>query len=189
MPSGSPSDITALLDEVREGRTDALDELLPLVYDELRALAHRQRLRQGAAETINTTALVHDAYEKLARADGGWNDRAHFFRVAATAMRQVIVDYARAQRAAKRGGDRHAVPLDDVPLVAEHRTDEVLALDEALHRLGALDARQSEVVTLRYFVGLTIPETAEVLGLSPATVKREWATARAWLHREMSRAA
>lgn len=188
MPSGPPPNVTALLEEVRAGRADALAELLPLVYDELRALAHRQRLRQGAAETINTTALVHDAYEKLARADGGWHDRAHFFRVAAKAMRQVIVDYARAQRAAKRGGDRHAVPLDDVPLVAENRTDEVLALDEALGRLSALDARQSEVVTLRYFVGLTIPETAEVLGLSPATVKREWATARAWLHREMSHA-
>lgn len=188
LPSGSSRNVTALLEDVRAGREDALDELLPLVYDELRALAHRQRLRQGAAETINTTALVHDAYEKLARAPGDWNDRAHFFRVAATAMRQVIVDYARAQRAAKRGGDRHAVPLDGVALVAENRTDEVLALDEALDRLGALDARQSEVVTLRYFVGLTIPETAEVLGLSPATVKREWATARAWLHREMSRA-
>lgn len=188
MPPSPSQNVTALLEEVRDGRDGALDELLPLVYDELRALAHRQRLRQGAAETINTTALVHDAYEKLARAPGDWNDRAHFFRVAATAMRQVIVDYARAQRAAKRGGDRHAVPLDGVPLVAESRTDEVLALDEALGRLSALDARQGEVVTLRYFVGLTIPETAEVLGLSPATVKREWATARAWLHREMSHA-
>lgn len=189
MPSGSPPSVTALLGELRAGRADALDELLPLVYEELRALAHRQRLRQGAAETINTTALVHDAYEKLARVPGDWHDRAHFFRVAAMAMRQVIVDYARAQRAAKRGGDRHAVPLEDLALVAEHRTDEVLALDEALGRLSALDARQGEVVTLRYFVGLTIPETAEVLGLSPATVKREWATARAWLHREMSRSA
>ncbi len=189
MPSGSPQNVTALLEDVRAGREEALDELLPLVYDELRALAHRQRLRQGAAETLNTTALVHGAYEKLVRAPGDWNDRAHFFRVAARAMRQVIVDYARAQQAAKRGGDRHAVSLDGIPLVAEARTEEVLALDEALSRLGALDERQSEVVTLRYFVGLTIPETAEVLGLSPATVKREWTAARAWLHREIGRAA
>src|SRR5690606_39591838 len=119
MPSASPQNVTALLEDVREGREEALDELLPLVYDELRALAHRQRLRQGAAETLNTTALVHGAYEKLVRAPGDWNDRAHFFRVAAKAMRQVIVDYARARQAAKRGGDRHAVPLDAVPLVAE----------------------------------------------------------------------
>ncbi len=189
MPSSDRHDVTRLLDQVRNGDDGALNRLLPLVYDELHALAHRQRRRRGAAETLNTTALVHGAYEKLVRAPGDWNDRTHFFRVASQAMRQVIVDYARAQRTAKRGGDQPNVSLDGLPLVAEERTEEVLALDEALSRLSALDARQGEVVTLRYFVGLTIPETAEVLELSPATVKREWTAARAWLHREMSRAA
>lgn len=188
MPLGPRQDVTALLEEARAGRSEALKQLFPLVYDELRALAHRQRLRQGAAETLNTTALVHDAYEKLVRTPSGWNDRAHFFRVAARAMRQVLVDYARAQQAAKRGGGHGAVPLDGLPLLSEDRTEEVLALDEALSRLAALDARQSEVVTLRYFMGFTIPETAEILDLSPATVKREWAAARAWLHREISHA-
>jgi RNA polymerase sigma factor (TIGR02999 family) len=191
-----PHEVTRLLAEARAGDAAALDRLLPLVYDELRALAHRQRLRQGGAETLNTTALVHEAYEKLARADAGgagWNDRAHFFRVAARAMRQVLVDYARAQTAAKRGGEATPLPLDAAEaagaLLPAERAAEVVALDEALGRLTALDPRQGEVVELRYFVGLTIPETADVLGLSPATVKREWTAARAWLHREMTRAA
>ncbi|NNF57959.1 MAG: sigma-70 family RNA polymerase sigma factor [Rhodothermaceae bacterium] len=181
--------MTWLLAQVREGDTSALERLLPLVYQELHALAHRQRRRRGAAETLNTTALVHEAYEKLARQDAGWHDRTHFFRVAAKAMRDVLVDYARQQQAAKRGGKHLHADLDETHLVAEERTDEVLALDEALNRLTALDARQGEVVELRYFVGLTIPETAEVLGLSPATIKREWTAARAWLHREMDRVA
>ena len=189
MAADNQHDVTRLLAQVREGDTAALERLLPLVYQELRALARRQRSRRGSAETLNTTALVHEAYEKLARQDAGWNDRAHFFRVAAKAMRDVLVDYARQQQAAKRGGKQPDLALDEMRLVAIERTDEVLALDEALTRLAALDARQSEVVELRYFVGLTIPETAEVLGLSPATIKREWTAARAWLYREMSRAA
>jgi RNA polymerase sigma factor (TIGR02999 family) len=190
----SPShEITQLLSRARAGDAAALDALLPLVYDELRALAHRQRRRQGAAETLNTTALVHEAYEKLARADAQgatWNDRAHFFRVAAQAMRQVLVDYARAQATVKRGGDTPPLPLDDARaahvLVPAERAAEVVALDEALGRLTALDPRQGEVVALRYFVGLTIDETADVLALSPATVNREWTAARAWLHRAMT---
>lgn len=182
----SRHDVTRLLEQAREGDVKALDRLLPLLYDQLHALAHRQRTRGEAAETLNTTALVHEAYEKLARQRAGWNDRTHFFRVAARAMRQVLVDYALRRTAAKRGGSAHSAPADLVPLVAEERTEEVLALDEALTRLTALDARQSEVVELRYFVGLTVPETAEVLGLSEATVKREWTAARAWLHREIA---
>lgn len=178
-----------MLARVRDGESGALDRLLPILYDELRALARRQR-RRSSSETINTTALVHEAYEKLARQDGGWSDRAHFFRVAAKAMRDVLVDYARQRKAAKRGGGQPDVPLDEgAALVADERTEEVLALDEALTRLAAIDARQGEVVELRYFVGLTIPETADVLGLSPATVKREWTAARAWLYREISPAA
>jgi RNA polymerase sigma factor (TIGR02999 family) len=182
-------EVTRILADARAGDPAALDRLLPILYDELHALAHRERRRRGAAETLSTTALVHEAYEKLARADGGWNDRAHFFRVAATAMRQVIVDYARAQHAQKRGGGP-ARPLDAAPalgLAIEARADDVLALDMALDRLSQLDTRQGEVVELRYFAGLTVPETAEVLDVSPATVKRAWTAARAWLHREIGR--
>jgi RNA polymerase sigma factor (TIGR02999 family) len=189
MTPPAPHEVTRLLALAQEGDAAALDRLLPLVYGELRALAHRQRLRQGAAETLNTTALVHEAYEKLARGSASWNDRAHFFRVAAKAMRQVLVDYARAQTAAKRGGEAPVLPLDEARLLPTERAAEVVALDEALGRLLVLDPRQGEVVELRYFVGLTIPETADVLGLSPATVKREWTAARAWLYREMTRAA
>lgn len=184
---------TALLDRARAGEAEAFDRLVGQLYGELRALAHAQRRRLGASDTVNTTALVHEAYAKLdGRADGAgraYTDRAHFFRVAARAMRQVLVDYARGQHAAKRGGTDAALPLDEARLLPAERTAEVVALDEALQRLTTLDPRQSEVVELRYFVGLTIPETADVLGLSPATVKREWTAARAWLHREMTRAA
>ncbi|MEP0546561.1 MAG: ECF-type sigma factor [Rhodothermales bacterium] len=190
MPSASRPDVTRILAEARAGDPAALDRLLPILYDELHALAHRERGRRGAAETLSTTALVHEAYEKLARADGGWNDRAHFFRVAAQAMRQVIVDYARAQHAQKRGGGP-ARSLTNVPalgLSIDARADDVLALDMALDRLAALDPRQGEVVELRYFAGLTVPETAEVLDVSPATVKRAWTAARAWLHREIGAA-
>ena len=186
--------MTQLLGQLREGDDRAFERLLPLVYDELHALAHRQRRRQGAPETLNTTALVHEAYLKLAKnqegqdtGDAGWNDRGHFFRVAARAIRQALVDYARARMTAKRGGDQQAVDLDWMPLAAEERSEEVLALDEVLGRLAELDPRQAEVVELRYFVGMTVPETAEIMGLSPATVKREWTAARAWLHREMTR--
>ncbi len=186
MPS---SDVTVLLARARDGDAAALDALLPLVYDELRALAHRQRRRQGAAETLNTTALVHEAYERLLGSGAEWDDRAHFFRYAARAMRHILVDHARAQAAQKRGGDRLRVPLQEGALAAEVRADEVLALDEALARLGQTDARQGEIVELRYFVGLTIAETADVLDLSPATIKREWTVARAWLQREMRPAA
>jgi RNA polymerase sigma factor (TIGR02999 family) len=190
MPPAPRPDVTRILAEARAGDPGALDRLLPILYDELHALAHRERRRRGAAETLSTTALVHEAYEKLARADGGWNDRAHFFRVAAAAMRQVIVDYARAQHAQKRGGGP-ARSLTNVPalgLSVDARAEDVLALDMALDRLAALDPRQGEVVELRYFAGLTVPETAEVLDVSPATVKRAWTAARAWLHREIGAA-
>lgn len=183
------NDVTQLLAQARDGDERALGQVLPLVYDELRRLAHSQRFRNGASETLNTTAVVHEAYEKLAHHDGTYADRVHFFRVAARAIRQVLIDAARARKAAKRGGGMPDVPLDDVALASPARADEALALDEALDRLAALDERQAQIVDLRYFVGLTVPETAEVLDLSPATVKRDWAAARAWLLREMQRAA
>jgi RNA polymerase sigma factor (TIGR02999 family) len=185
-----PHEITRLLAQANDGDGAALDRLLPLVYGELRALAHRQRLRQGGAETLNTTALVHEAYLKLAgRHDGAWESRLHFFRVAARVMRGVLVDYARAQRTAKRGGGAPAVSLSDVGDLPAVRVDEVLGLDEALGQLEALDAEQARLVELRYFTGLTLPEAAEALGLSERTAKRRWTTARAWLYHTLNAAA
>ena len=178
-------DVTILLDRAQAGEVDARERLVALVYDELRSLARRQRGRHSGSATINTTALVHEAYEKLARRDQGWADRQHFFRVAARAMRDVLVDYARAQRTAKRGGGARDLSFDDRWMIPDDRIEEVLGLDEALARLAQLDARRSEIVELRYFVGLTIAEVAEVLGISEATVKRDWMVARAWLHREL----
>ncbi|MEP0545632.1 MAG: sigma-70 family RNA polymerase sigma factor [Rhodothermales bacterium] len=184
-----PNDITRLLARAHEGDPDALNRLVPILYEELRALAHRQRMRRRPSETLNTTALVHEAYEKLARSGGSFANRHHFFRVAARIMRSVLVDHARAQRRQKRGGGQRPLSLDEEFFVPPQRTEHLLALDEALTRLTALDARQAEIVELRYFVGLTIPEAADVLDLSPATVKRDWAVARAWLHHNLSEAA
>jgi RNA polymerase sigma factor (TIGR02999 family) len=185
MPS---PDVTTLLQESRAGEP-VLDELLPLVYDELRRLARVQRARLRPYETLNTTALVHEAYLKLAgRNRASWTDRIHFFRIAARAMRDVLVDYARRQQAQKRGGDAPHVSLDDAPPLGglpDVEVDEVLAVNEALTRLETVDERQARVVELRYFVGLSIQETAEVLEVSPATVKRDWTSARAWLFREI----
>jgi RNA polymerase sigma factor (TIGR02999 family) len=180
-------DVTRLLDRARAGEPAARDQLVALVYDELRTLARKQRRQIGGSETVNTTALVHEVYEKLAGRDAGWNDRQHFFRIAARAMRDVLVDYARTQSALKRGGPGRDLPLDEARLIPDARTDEVLALDESLDRLAQRDPRRAEVVELRYFVGLTIAETADVLGASPATVKRDWIAARAWLHRDIMR--
>ncbi len=180
-------DITRLLALAREGDPEALNRLIPVVYEQLRRLAHQQR-RRHAGETLNTTALVHEAYEKLARGDGPFADRQHFFRVAARAMRDVLVDHARAQQRQKRGGGVRPLPLDEMRLVPTEQAGPLLALDEALTRLNGLDARQAHIVELRYFVGLSIPEAADVLGLSEATVKRDWTAARAWLHHELSEA-
>ncbi len=179
--------IDRLLERVRDGDGSALDELLPVLYGELRRLAHRVRARNPASPTLNTTALVHEAYERIADHGRGWNDRAHFFRVAAQAMRHALVDYSRRSRAQKRGGDSVPESLSSFELVAEEKTAEVIALDEALGRLATVDQRQGEIVELRYFVGLTIEEAADVLSLSPTTVKREWTAARAWLYREITR--
>jgi len=184
-----PHEITRLLTQANDGDAEALDRLLPLVYDELRALAHRQRLRQDGTETLNTTALVHEAYLKLAGKQGGtWENRLHFFRLAARIMRGILVDYARAQRTAKRGGDAPAVSLSDVGDLPAIRVDEVLGLDEALGRLERLDAEQARLVELRYFTGLTLPEAAAALGLSERTAKRRWVTARAWLYHTLNAA-
>ncbi len=162
---------------------------MPLVYDELRRLAHHYLQRERSDHTLQSTALVHEAYLRLAgnRAPQ-WQNRAHFFGIAARVMRQILVEYARAHGAAKRGGTEACKITLDESLDLEQKTDvDVLALDGALDRLSELDPQQSRIVELRFFTGLTIEDTSEVMGLSPATVKRDWTSARAWLHREIAR--
>ena len=181
------ADAATLLARVRDGDPAALDALVAGLYDELRAVAHRQRVRAGARDTVNTTAVVHEAYAKLAgRADAlDLSDRDHFVRVAARAMRDVVVDYARAQAADKRGGDGRPATLDEVAGAAVD-LHEALSVDAALDRLAALDADAARIAELRYFAGLTNEEAAQALGVSVATVKRRWAVGRAWLARQLA---
>lgn len=181
-----PEDVTRLLSKLEEGRGEAWEQLLPIVYEELRRLARHQRLRHKGRETLNTTALVHEAYLKLAHRSGlSAESRIHFFHIAAQAMRDVLVDYARRQRAAKRGGDAPILSFDEKLDLPPVKAAEVLSLDAALTRLEQFDAQQAKLVELRYFVGLTIEETAEMLGSSPSSVKRLWRAARAWLYQEL----
>jgi RNA polymerase sigma factor (TIGR02999 family) len=185
-----PADTTALLlAAARAGDAAAFDRLFARVYDELARVARRVR-RSSDSETLDTTALVHEVYLKLlpAARDGrvAVHDRSHFFGMAARAMRQVLVNAAEARVAAKRGGRAAAVPLDEVPVAAPVRPEHLLALDEALERLAALDARQAQVVEARVFGGLTAEETAEALGVSVPTVQRDWRSARAWLARALA---
>lgn len=186
----SSSEITRLLHEWQGGDRRALEALMPLVYDELRHLASRYLSRERPDHTLQTTALVHEAYMKLAgQRSTDWQSRAHFFGIAAQCMRRILVDHARADDRVKRGRDVVVVPLDDVVVskaTAPVRTFDTVQLDRALTALEAMDRDQGRIVELRYFGGLTIEETAEVMGTSPATVKREWAIARAWLYRELS---
>jgi RNA polymerase sigma factor (TIGR02999 family) len=164
----------------------ALDRLVPLVYDELRRLANYHMRGERAAHTLQTTALVHEVYLRLAGIKGlQWRDRAHFFALAGTLMRRVLVDYARRQRRGKRGGGISVASLDAHAVSSAPAVD-VEALDEALQRLSAVDPQQCRIVELRFFGGLSIEETADALGISPATVKRDWTTAKAWLHHELS---
>lgn len=179
--------IEVLLNRTRAGDDEARAELLALLYRDLKALARRQRRRTGAPDTINTTALVHEAYLKLASANGEYADRQHFFRVAAQAMRQVLIDYATRQTAAKRGGGSRAVTLEaESEIGLLHTAEHVLAIDEALKRLAKLSPRQVQIVELRYFAGFSISETAGIMNLSDATVSRDWTAARAWLQRELA---
>ena len=184
--SPSPQDVTQLLRDWRQGNRAAFDQLIPLVYDELRRLAKRHLQRQSPGHTLQTTSLVHEAYLRLIDQQNiEWQNRAHFFAVAARAMRFLLVDHARARQYAKRGGGARQVTLDEVAVVSPERNDDLLALDEALSRLAALDPRKSQIVELRYFGGLSAEEAAEALGVSEITVKREWLKARAWLYREL----
>jgi len=179
--------VTRLLLEWGDGNQQALEALVPLIYKELRNLAHNFLYRERPGHTLQTTALVHEAYLKLIdQNDARWQNRAHFFAIAAQAMRRILIDSARKHAAAKRGGPQEELSLDEVADIALEPDSNLLKLDEALNQLAKIDPRQSRIVELRYFGGLTIEETAEVISVSPATVKREWMMARAWLHQEIT---
>lgn len=180
----SSPEITEALDALRNGDDAARDRLVRAVYDELRVIARATLRRERAGHTLVTTALVHEAYEKVLGADPSYSGRGHFFGAAARAMRQVLVDHARRRDRLKRGGGERPLALTDVGEIAAPGSPgiDLLDLDDALTRLAALDARQAAVVECRTFGGLSVEETAEALGLSPSTVKREWRTARAWLY-------
>jgi RNA polymerase sigma factor (TIGR02999 family) len=189
-PQAREPDITRMLSAARGGDPAAVGEVFDRVYGELRRIAHHEARRLAPSETMNTTAVVHEAYLKLVQASGiAWEDRAHFFRIAGTAMRQILVDYARRASTGKRGGGVRAVPLEDsgpgAPVGVDPRGDDVLALDAALTRLAGLDERLARIVELRFFAGLSVEETAAAVGVAERTVKRDWRRARAYLLREV----
>jgi len=178
------TDVTQLLEAVHRGDQQAAAELLPLVYDELRALAAARMAQERPGQTLDATALVHEAYLKLV-GDRTFSDRQHFFRVAAEAMRQVLVDRARRRRRVRHGGDRQRVGLSEVASIADTPDEDLLALDEALTRLAEFDSKKAELVKLRYFAGMSEQEAADALGISRATASRHWTFARAWLIQAM----
>jgi RNA polymerase sigma factor (TIGR02999 family) len=190
-PAGPPpGEVTLLLLEWGSGNAAAMERLVPLIYEELRSMAARYLRRENPGHTLQPTALVHEAYLKLVdQKRVHWKNRAHFYGVAAQAMRRILLDHARSRDAAKRGGGRTRVAVSDTPGGAQPREIDLIALDQALNRLSALDGEQARIVELRYFGGLTIDETAEVVGVSTATIERDWRSARAWLHQELQRGA
>jgi RNA polymerase sigma factor (TIGR02999 family) len=177
--------VTALLRAWRGGDEEAWGQLVPLVYDELRRVARRQLRRERGEHTLQPTALVHEAFLRLVDQKVTWQNRAHFFGVAAQLMRRILVDHARQRHAAKRGGGAALVALDSANALAPEREVDLLALDGVLEQLTSLDPQQGRIVELRFFGGLTVEETAEALGISPATVKRDWSLAKAWLYRAL----
>lgn len=180
------ADITTQLLAWRAGDASAKESLFPLVYDELRGIAHRQMKGEHPGHTLDTASLVHEAYLKLVdQTRVEWTDRTHFFAVASTAMRRILVDYARRYRTDKRGGAPQRVSLTETMMVSEDRADILLAVDEALVELAQIDERLSKVVECRFFAGLTEEETAEVLGVTARTVRRDWTKAKGWLHRAL----
>ena len=182
-----PQEVTQLLAAWRDGDQQALDKLMPLVYDELRRIASRYMKREHPGHTLQTTALVNEAYLRMVgQQNVNWQNRAHFFGVAASVMRHLLVDRARANGRVRRGGNPLQVTLDEAAVVSEQKGEELLALDEALTKLNEIDERKVKIVELRYFSGLSAVETAEVLGVSEITVKREWLKAKAWLYRELT---
>jgi RNA polymerase sigma-70 factor, ECF subfamily len=182
----APADVTSLLNKLAAGDQEAAAQLVPLVYEELRHLAARRLRQERPDHTLQATALVHEAYVKLAaQRDAKWQNRAQFFGVASQVMRRILVDYARGQQRIRRGGKQQKVSLDDVLLFSPDRTEEVLTVHESLSRLEKLDARQARIVELRYFGGLTVEEIAEVVGISTKTVMRELNVAKAWLYGDL----
>lgn len=179
-------EVTGLLLEYAQGSQEAADKLIPVVYEELKRLARDYMRRENPNHTLQTTALVHEAYLKLVRQkDVNWQGRAHFIGVAAQLMRRILIDHAKGRLREKRGGEQVVVPLNEALTFSPERSEGLLKLDEALERLSKLDARQSRIVELRFFGGLSIEETAEFLGISPKTVKRDWTVAKAWLRSEL----
>ena len=187
MPAFS-AEITQILLNWKEGDEAAFEELIPLVYPELQRLARSHMRRENPGHTLQTSALINEAYLRLIdQQDVQWQDRGHFFAVAATIMRHILTDHARGHSRNKRGAGAPHVPLDEAEALAQERAAEIIALDEALKILAAVDARKSQIVELRFFGGLTVEETAEVMGLSPITIKRQWRSAKAWLHTEVGK--
>jgi RNA polymerase sigma-70 factor (ECF subfamily) len=186
MPA-SPNEVTELLIKWSKGDKAALDELMPVIHSELRRLARRYMGRERPGHTLQTTALINEAYLRLVDQQGVvWQDRAHFFAVAAQIMRHILVDHARKYQSDKRGAGAQKIPLDDVVVANQQKAAELVALDEALEALAAFDPRQSQIVELRFFGGLTVDETAEVMKIAPITVMREWRIAKAWLRDKCS---
>jgi len=188
MPEALTHDVTQLLLEWSNGDQSALDKLVPVVDRELRRLAHHYMSRERAGHTLQTTALVNEAFVRLVnRKSVQWQNRAHFFGIAAQLMRTILVDHARSHACAKRGGGAGKLELDEALAVSQQKAAEVIALDDALNELALIDPQQSRIVELRFFGGLTVEEAAEVLHVSPATIKREWSSAKAWLYRELAK--
>lgn len=187
-PMPAPKDVTRMLQQLQGGNQEVVSELVPLLYDELRRLAAHYLRRERREHTLQATALVNEAYLRLVdQRDVQWKNRSHFFGIAAQQMRRILVDYARSHRSAKRGGGAAKVSLENVMIVSSDNAGDVLAVDETLSRLAAIDPEQARIVELRVFGGLTVEEVAELLGISVATVKRDWAMAKAWLTRETTK--
>ncbi len=190
MMMAATSGVTQLLNDWQGGDRSALDKLTPLIYDELRRIAHRYVQRERNRHTLQTTALINEAYLRLAGNETpAWQNRSHFFAVTAQVMRHILIDHARRRRFLKHGGELQQVPLEEASLMSAERAAELIALDEALDELKQLDPRKSDVVELRYFGGLSLEEAANVLGVSVMTVRRDWRAAKAWLFRRLSGAA
>ena len=179
------SDVTRILEAMQRGDSQAAEELLPLVYDDLRRLAAAKMAGQPPGQTLQATALVHEAWLRIAGENHPWENRRHFFAAAAESMRRILVDQARRKQRLKRGGQQERVSLDNIDIAAETEPDELLRVDDALRRLAAEDPLKAELIKLRFFVGLRIPEAAEILGISARTAKRQWNFARAWLYDEL----
>jgi RNA polymerase sigma factor (TIGR02999 family) len=181
-------DVTRLLGQLRAGDAGASDQLVPLIYEELRRIAGAQMRRERPGHTLQATAVVHEAYMRLVgEQELEWQNRAHFFAIAAKTMRRILLDYARQRHAGKRGGEgAHKVDLEMELLVGDDRLDQVVTVDEILTRLNEMDPQQARIVELRFFAGLNVEETAEAMGLSATTVKREWRSAKAWIHSNLA---